>query len=244
MNDTNLNTKMEKSNGVAKELISNLVLNGDISKMSAEMKVEYYNKLCHSLSLNPITRPFQLITFQGKTILYATKDATEQLRKLNGVSVVEMTQDFQKDLCITKCKVQDKHGRFDIATGAVSIVGLKADALANAIMKSETKGKRRATLSICGLGVLDESELETLPDYKTAQISQITNDEAEKITYEPIEDNPFILMASAKSLDEMKSIWSNHKSLQKDEKFKELKEKRKQELEGNVTVEDITEIHE
>ena len=31
------------------ELISNLVLNGDISKMSNEMKVEYYNELCHEL---------------------------------------------------------------------------------------------------------------------------------------------------------------------------------------------------
>jgi len=30
-------------------------------------------------------------------------------------------------------------------------------------MKCETKAKRRATLSICGLGMLDESELETIP---------------------------------------------------------------------------------
>ena len=36
-------------------------------------------------------------------------------------------------------------------------------ALANAIMKTETKAKRRATLSICGLGFLDESEIETIP---------------------------------------------------------------------------------
>ena len=30
-------------------------------------------------------------------------------------------------------------------------------------MKAETKAKRRATLSICGLGLLDESEVETIP---------------------------------------------------------------------------------
>jgi hypothetical protein len=40
---------------------------------------------------------------------------------------------------------------------------LKGDALANALMKSETKAKRRVTLSIAGLGWLDETELETIP---------------------------------------------------------------------------------
>ena len=31
-------------------------------------------------------------------------------------------------------------------------------------MKAETKSKRRVTLSICGLGFLDESEIDTIPD--------------------------------------------------------------------------------
>ena len=30
-------------------------------------------------------------------------------------------------------------------------------------MKAETKAKRRVTLSICGLGMLDETEVETVP---------------------------------------------------------------------------------
>jgi hypothetical protein len=46
----------------------------------------------------------------------------------------------------------------------VSIAGLKGDALCNALMKSETKSKRRVTLSICGLGLLDESEVGTIKD--------------------------------------------------------------------------------
>ena len=158
------------------ELISNLVLNGDISKMSNEMKVQYYNQLCHSLNLNPVTKPFQIIAFQGKTILYATKDCTEQLRKINKVSIVELNQDLKEGLCISKCKVQDKDNRYDIATGVVNISGLKGGDLANAIMKSETKAKRRATLSICGLGILDESELDTMPTYTTSDITQVTTE--------------------------------------------------------------------
>ena len=34
---------------------------------------------------------------------------------------------------------------------------------ANVLMKAETKAKRRATLSILGLGMLDETEIETIP---------------------------------------------------------------------------------
>jgi hypothetical protein len=56
------------------------------------------------------------------------------------------------------------NNRTDFATGAVSIANLRGDDLANALMKAETKAKRRATLSICGLGWMDETELETVPN--------------------------------------------------------------------------------
>jgi len=44
---------------------------------------------------------------------------------------------------------------------------LKGDALASALMKAETKAKRRVTLSIAGLGWLDETELATIPGVRT-----------------------------------------------------------------------------
>jgi hypothetical protein len=54
------------------------------------------------------------------------------------------------------------NGRCDESTGAVSVSGLKGEALANAYMKAETKAKRRVTLSILGLNMLDESEVESM----------------------------------------------------------------------------------
>jgi hypothetical protein len=36
-------------------------------------------------------------------------------------------------------------------------------------MKGETKAKRRVTLSICGLGLLDETEIESISDGKPQQ---------------------------------------------------------------------------
>jgi len=153
------------------EIISNLVLNGDIKKMNQIQRVQYYNALCKSLELNPLTQPFQIITLSGKEVLYATRTATDQLRKINGISIDTITQKFERDICITTVTAHDKTGRVDGATGAVSVGGLKGDALCNAIMKSETKAKRRVTLSISGLGIIDESEIETIPN---AEVKKMT----------------------------------------------------------------------
>lgn len=144
-------------------LIHDLIVAGDTSRLSAAQKTEYFMRTCQTLGLNPVTQPFAFIKLNGKEVLYAKKDATEQLRKINGVSVETMEGKTVADVYIVTVKVKDKDGRTDIATGAVNIATLKGDALANATMKAETKAKRRATLSICGLGILDESELETIP---------------------------------------------------------------------------------
>lgn len=47
--------------------------------------------------------------------------------------------------------------------------------LGNVIMKSVTKSKRRVTLSLCGLGMLDETDVETIPEAKpfTQQTAQV-----------------------------------------------------------------------
>ncbi len=54
-------------------------------------------------------------------------------------------------------------GRTDESIGAVTIDKLTGEARANALMKTETKAKRRVTLSICGLGMLDEAEVDSIP---------------------------------------------------------------------------------
>lgn len=144
-------------------LIRDLVLVGDLSRFSPDQKVEYYERVCAALELNPVTRPFDFMVLQGKTVLYAKKDATEQMRKKFGISVVDMKKEIQGDLYIVTVKVQDAAGRVDIATGVLDISGKKGNDLANLMMKCETKAKRRATLSISGLGMLDETELDTVP---------------------------------------------------------------------------------
>lgn len=147
--------------GVADALHS-IVINGDLSKMTEGQKVNYYMQFCESLGLNPVTQPFAILKFQNKEVLYAKKDATEQLRKLHGISVTDLTSEITGTTFIVTCKVKDKYGKTDMSTGIVSIENQKGENLANAMMKAETKAKRRATLSICGLGMLDESEIQSV----------------------------------------------------------------------------------
>ena len=59
---------------------------------------------------------------------------------------------------VVTARVQTLDGRDDESTGAVSIQGLKGRRWRTPLCKSETKAKRRVTLSICGPQVWDESE--------------------------------------------------------------------------------------
>jgi hypothetical protein len=151
----------------ASDVLERIIIHGDLSKLSQDQKVEYYRLMCESLGLNPNTRPFAYLLLNGKTVLYALRDCTDQLRRIHKVSVIETSQEEINGVYVVVCKVQNGEGRTDIARGAVDLGSLKGEALANAIMKTETKAKRRATLSICGLGVLDETEIEDMTAPKT-----------------------------------------------------------------------------
>jgi len=144
-------------------MLERVLFAGDLSKLSTADRLFYYQKVCESVGLNPLTRPFDYLTLNGKLTLYAKRDATDQLRKLHGVSITLTARETIEGVYVVTAKARDKSGREDEATGAVTITGLKGDALANAYMKCETKAKRRVTLSICGLGMLDETEIETIP---------------------------------------------------------------------------------
>ena len=136
------------------------LLAGDLSRLSADQRASLVASVCRSLGLNPLTQPFAYITLNGKLTLYARKDATDQLRALRDVSIRIDSKEQIGDLYVVCVSAFLPSGRTDSEIGAVSTSGLRGEALANAMMKAITKAKRRATLSICGLGVLDETEVE------------------------------------------------------------------------------------
>ncbi len=144
------------------ETLSALVLNGDLSKLSPAQTVEYYRVYCERIGLDPATQPFAVITMNGKKKLYCDRSGTAQLNKLHSVSHKITNREKVDELYIVTVQASTPDGRVTECIGAVSIAGLKGEALCNAMMKGETKGKRRSTLDLLGLGILDESELETI----------------------------------------------------------------------------------
>ncbi len=144
-------------------VLEQVVVQGDLSKLTPAERVAYYKAVCDSVGLNPLTKPFDYIVLNGKLTLYARRDAAEQLRRIHGISITRLERDYQGDLYVVTAYGQDRNGRVDAATGAVAIAGLRGDQLANALMKAETKAKRRLTLSLAGLGWLDETEVDSIP---------------------------------------------------------------------------------
>lgn len=142
------------------------LVQGDLSRLTSDQRLSYYKAMCESVGLNPLTKPFEYLQFQGKLVLYARKDATEQLRKLHGVSIIKLEKELINDIFTVTAHARDKSGKEDCDMGSLTVKGLTGDAMANAMMKCTTKAKRRVTLSICGLGVLDETEIETIPGEK------------------------------------------------------------------------------
>lgn len=158
------------SQEVMAQQLGKLLIGGDLSALSEPQKVQYYMRVCDSLGLNHLTKPFAYIWLNGKLVLYALKACTDQLRKVHGVSIIDSEEKQVGDMFIVTVKAQDKDGRIDVDKGVLPIGHLKGDALANAIMKTVTKAKRRVTLSLCGLGMLDETEIETIPAHAKGEM--------------------------------------------------------------------------
>lgn len=181
---------------IDKDLLEKLILNNDLAGLSSEQRVTFYSGVCKSLGLNPLTQPFGLISFEGKVTMYAKRDATDQLRKIHRINIVDMQTKTEQGLLIVTVKGCDQSGRYDISTGIVplkakkkiwdpqskggrggyveldQVIDLEGKDLANAIMKAETKAKRRLTLSLVGLGITDESELETMQGVKVGTFEE------------------------------------------------------------------------
>jgi hypothetical protein len=154
---------------VLPEILEQVLIGGDLSGLTSQQRADYYGAVCRALGLNPLTKPFEYLTLNGKLRLYALRDCADQLRRLHGISISIVNRERLQDLYIVTARAKDKTGREDESTGAVALGTLKGDALANALMKAETKAKRRVTLSLAGLGWLDETELDTIPQVRVGE---------------------------------------------------------------------------
>ena len=165
--------------------VEQAMLIGDLSQMSDAQRISYYVATCRSLNLNPLTHPFMALKGDdGKISLYPDKGCAEQLRKLHRVSCKVIGREILNDLYIVTVRATTPDGREEESQGIVPLakakgtwqettggkryfktavdsdgreimVPLSASERATAMMRAESKGKRRVTLAICGLGMPD-----------------------------------------------------------------------------------------
>lgn len=188
-------------------LVAQVIINGDLSKLSAKQRVDYYNGYCQRLGLDAFTKPFDLLKLNGREILYCTRSGAQQLNKLHNVShaITSRETNAEAGVYMVTSRACLPDGRCTESIGAVNIQGLKGDNYANAVMKAETKAKRRATLDLLGLGVLDETEVEsiaTMPKSEMQPIPAPVLSEADIICRKTYEDAAGVVSA----LDAVESI--------------------------------------
>jgi len=173
------------------DILANVFIHGDISKLTNEQKATYVAQICNRLGLDPYTQPFRILkqkTPSGTSeILYATKSCAEQLMAKHKISTEISEVKVDRTLGIATCKCEASligRSRVTSAMSAVqvaTIVQIKdnpiprldmflGETLCNALMKCETKATRRAVLRLMGLGMIDETETETIANSVTVSI--------------------------------------------------------------------------
>lgn len=151
-------------NGNLDELRQLLAEAGGFDQMSPEARLRYYMTLCRRWGLDPYTMPLLFLkTEEGRTILYLNRTGAEQLRRSHRISTQIVDREMRGTVYAVVARATLPDGRYEESIGAVNTQGLKGQELANAFMLAETKAKRRATISLLGLGILDSTEAETLP---------------------------------------------------------------------------------
>ena len=130
------------------ERIESVVMEGDLAVLSVPERLQYVKSLCHSLRIDWRGRPFAYIILNGKMVLYALKNCTDQLRKVHGVSVISSKRTTEGELCIFEIEVKDRTGRVDTGVGAWAIGGLsKREHAVNAnaqVRKRKPSAERRS----------------------------------------------------------------------------------------------------
>lgn len=158
---TTQSAELAKPEDLKPEILSEIVLQGDLSSLKDDEIVEYYRQYCLRLSLDPATQPFQILELNGKKVMYATRACAAQLNRRDAVSHTILSRETKEDCYIVVARAFTAT-RQEESIGAVAIANLKGEALCNAMMKAETKAKRRSTLDLCGLGMMDEEEVRTV----------------------------------------------------------------------------------
>lgn len=153
-------------------ITSALILQGDLAALHPNDKVAYYKGYCERLGLDPYTKPFDILRLNGREVLYLTRSGAQQLNMLHKVShqITNRRVIEGADIYEVTCRATLPDGRHTESIGAAFVGSLKGEPYCNAMMKAETKAKRRSTLDLIGLGILSEEETVSIPGAQQVEV--------------------------------------------------------------------------
>ena len=134
----------------------------DSRDMTESERRAMLESLCRALGLNPLVHPVRFLVLNGAETLYVTRQGTDQIAarlRINRETIVgpEVRDIGGQKLvfCQVRAREPGPDGRSDVATATLPLKDPSND-----LMKCETKAKRRAVLSLVGLGLLTEEDAE------------------------------------------------------------------------------------
>lgn len=179
-NETNLTliNDVDSNSNRMKDIMQKFILKNDLSCLTMEEKLIFILNRCKDLKLDPRSQPIMILkskekvgnSFVEKETPYISKSGGEQLAKVHQVSILDTEEKILDDVFIVKAKVSLPNGRISQAIGVTplfteydgKITKITGAKKCNAMMVADTKARRRAVLSICGTGMIDESEIDTI----------------------------------------------------------------------------------
>jgi len=165
------------------QILEKVVTKGDLADLTPADRARHYKAVCDAIGLNWMTKPFEYLelkdkqTGKVKIILYARKECTEQLRLKHKLSARITRSEIIEDVYLAWSETLSQDGRLTEQLGAVSLKGITAEDRANAMKKAVTQSYRRGVLTHCGLGFLDETEVDSIPGAKRIEPSSFEEED-------------------------------------------------------------------
>jgi len=145
---------------------------GRCDQLNIDQQAEYKIYLCAKIGVSPTLQPIDLIPTKNGLRPYLNKGAAELIRDTRKISIADIEVSEKNGMFVAVCKVRGLNGRIDCDMGACPLNGTEKSPMApyNSLMKAVTKAKRRATLSMCGLGAIIEEAHPT--EYNGNEVEQ------------------------------------------------------------------------
>jgi hypothetical protein len=198
------------------KMVESYVTTGDVSRLSPADRTKLYFGLCEATGLNAATNPILSLKLNGKEIFYFGRGATDQMaakHRLNReiVEGPELRDIGGKKIVYAKCRATHPNGRVETAVATLLFADASSD-----YMKCETKAKRRATLAILGLGMLDELEIDAIQEQTRVNLAvSAGNGSKEPAAYKPADDlsapehRHLIVRIQSSTADQMPQLYAD-----------------------------------